>query len=71
MEIQGKINSAICCANVIEDEAVLQIRRICDYPFSDDSKIRIMPNVHYNIIAKKGDKNHVRSNSRRYSRKSF
>ena len=46
MEIQGKVNSAICYASVIEDEAALQIRRMCDYPFSAGSKIRIMPDVH-------------------------
>ena len=46
MEIQGKVNSAICYTSVIDDEAVLQIRRMCDYPFSVGSKIRIMPDVH-------------------------
>ena len=46
MEIQGKVNSAVCYASVIEDEAALQIHRMCDYPFSANSKIRIMPDVH-------------------------
>lgn len=46
MEIKGKINTAICYANVIEDEAIEQIRRMCDYPFTDGSQIRIMPDVH-------------------------
>ena len=46
IEIQGKINTAVCYANVIEDEAVEQIRRMCDYPFAEGSKIRIMPDVH-------------------------
>ena len=41
MEIRGKINSAICYASVIEDEAALQIRRMCDYSFSVGSKIRL------------------------------
>ena len=45
-EIKGKANTAICYTNVIEDEAVEQIRRMCDYPFSEGSKIRIMPDVH-------------------------
>lgn len=31
MEIKGKVNTAICYARVIEDEAVEQIRRMCDY----------------------------------------
>ena len=46
MEIKGKVNTAICYANIVEDEAVEQIRRMCDYPFTEGSKIRIMPDVH-------------------------
>lgn len=45
-EIQGKINSAICYAKIIEDEAIEQIRRMCDYELTKDSNIRIMPDVH-------------------------
>ena len=32
-EIKGKINTAICYAKVVEDEAIEQIRRMCDYEF--------------------------------------
>ncbi len=46
MEIKGKVNTAVCFAKVIEDEAVEQIRRMCDYDFTQGSKIRIMPDVH-------------------------
>ena len=46
MEIRGKVNTAISFAKVIEDEAVEQIRRMCDYEFTAGSKIRIMPDVH-------------------------
>ena len=46
MEIKGKVNTAICYAKVIEDGAVEQIRRMCDYPFTEGSRIRIMPDVH-------------------------
>lgn len=46
LEIKGKINSAICYANIIEDSAIEQIRRMCDYEFTENSKIRIMPDVH-------------------------
>lgn len=46
LEIKGKINTAICYAAVIEDEAIEQIRRMCDYPFTEGSKIRIMLDVH-------------------------
>ena len=46
MEIKGKVNTAVCFAKVIEDEAVEQIRRMCDYEFTAGSRIRIMPDVH-------------------------
>lgn len=46
LEIQGKVNAAICYATVIEDEAIEQIRRMCDYEMTENSKIRIMPDVH-------------------------
>lgn len=46
-EIKGKVNTAICYASVVEDEAIEQIRRMCDYPMSEGSQIRIMPDVHY------------------------
>ena len=46
MEIKGKVNTALCFAKVIEDEAVEQIRQMCDYAFTEGSRIRIMPDVH-------------------------
>lgn len=46
IEIKGKVNTAICYAKVVEDEAIEQIRRMCDYDFTENSKIRIMPDVH-------------------------
>ncbi len=46
LEIRGKVNTAICYARVIEDEAIEQIRRMCDYPMTEGSRIRIMPDVH-------------------------
>ncbi len=46
MEIKGKVNTAICYARVVEDEAIEQIRRMCDYPMTKGSRIRIMPDVH-------------------------
>lgn len=45
-EIKGKVNTAFCYAKVVEDEAVEQIRRMCDYEFTEDSHIAIMPDVH-------------------------
>ena len=46
IEIKGKVNTAICYAKVVEDEAIEQIRRMCDYEMTRGSKIRIMPDVH-------------------------
>ena len=46
MEIKGKVNTAVCYANVIEEEAIEQIRRMCDHDFTAGSRIRIMPDVH-------------------------
>ncbi len=46
LEIKGKVNTALCFATVVEDEAVEQISRMCDYEFTEGSKIRIMPDVH-------------------------
>jgi len=46
IEIRGKVNTAICYARVVEDEAIEQIRRMCDYIITEGSRIRIMPDVH-------------------------
>lgn len=46
LEIKGKINTAICYAKVVEQDAIEQIRRMCDYEFTKGSTIRIMPDVH-------------------------
>ncbi|MCR4946064.1 MAG: RtcB family protein, partial [Lachnospiraceae bacterium] len=46
LEIKGKVNTAICYATIIEEGAVEQIRRMCDYALTEGSKIRIMPDVH-------------------------
>lgn len=46
LEIKGKYNTAKVYATVIEQEAVEQIKRMCDYPFTKGSTIRIMPDVH-------------------------
>ena len=46
LEIRGRMNTAICYAKVIEQEAVEQIRRMCDHEFTQGSRIRIMPDVH-------------------------
>lgn len=46
MTITGKFNSATVYADSIEEEAVEQIKGLCDCDFYKDSKIRIMPDAH-------------------------
>lgn len=45
-EIKGRINTAVCYARVVEEGAIEQIRRMCDYELTEGSRIRIMPDVH-------------------------
>lgn len=45
-EIKGKIGTATCYAAVVEDAAIEQIRRMCDYSITEGSRVRIMPDVH-------------------------
>lgn len=45
-EIQGKMNTAVCYAKDVEDGAIEQIRRMCDYELTKNCRIRIMPDVH-------------------------
>ena len=35
LEIKGKLNTAICYVKVVEDEAIEQIRRMCDYELTE------------------------------------
>ncbi len=46
LEIKGRVNTAVCYANIIEEGAIEQIRRMCDYALTEGSRIRIMPDVH-------------------------
>ncbi len=45
-EIKGKFATAISYAKVIDEKARDQIARMCDYDFTQGSRIRIMPDVH-------------------------
>ena len=49
MEIQGKMNTAICYAKVIDEGAKEQIRRMCDYALTEGCRVRIMPDVHAGV----------------------
>ncbi|MDO4939508.1 MAG: RtcB family protein [Lachnospiraceae bacterium] len=46
IEIKGKVNTAICYAKGVEQVAIDQIKTMCDYEFTEGSKVRIMPDVH-------------------------
>ena len=45
-EIKGRVNTAVCYARTVEEQAIEQIRRMCDYALTEGSRIRIMPDVH-------------------------
>lgn len=45
-EIHGNISTAVCFAKVVEEEAIEQIQRMCSYALTENSSIRIMPDVH-------------------------
>ena len=49
LEIKGKHATALCYASIVEDEAIEQIRRMCDQEFAAGSRIRIMPDVHAGV----------------------
>lgn len=46
LEIRGKKNNAICFASQIDEKALEQIKRMCNYDLTLGSQIRIMPDVH-------------------------
>lgn len=46
LEIKGKYNIAKVFTDTIEESAITQIRELCDMPYIEGLKIRIMPDVH-------------------------
>ncbi len=46
IEIKGKYNTAKVFTNNLEDKAAGQIQELCDQNFTQDSRIRIMPDTH-------------------------
>ena len=46
MEIKGKYTNATIHTQMIEEEAIEQIKALCDQPFAEGSRIEIMPDVH-------------------------
>ena len=45
-DIEGTRATAKCYATEIEDAAIEQIRTMCDQPFAEGARIRIMPDAH-------------------------
>ena len=45
-ELKGSCATALCYANIVEQEAISQILRMCNHEFTAGSRIRIMPDVH-------------------------
>ena len=46
IEIKGKHNTAKVYTDNVEEEAVTQIKEMCDMEYLEHCKIRIMPDVH-------------------------
>lgn len=44
--ISGKYANAIIYSNMVENSALGQIQTLCDQPFVEGSKIRMMPDIH-------------------------
>lgn len=44
--VTGKYNTAKVFTDVVEEEALTQIKTLCDQPFTQGAQIRIMPDVH-------------------------
>lgn len=46
LEIKGKYNTAKVFTDTIEESAIEQIHQLCNMPYTEGLKIRIMPDVH-------------------------
>lgn len=47
LEIKGKYSTAVCYAETVEQEAIEQIKTMCDQEFTSGSQVRMMPDVHW------------------------
>ena len=45
-QLQGKYTNAIVYTDLVEQEALDQIKLLCDQPIAAGSRVRIMPDVH-------------------------
>ena len=44
--VNGKYNSALIYTDVVDDTSIEQVQLLCDQPFTEGSKIRMMPDIH-------------------------
>lgn len=49
IKVQGKYSEAKIFTDNIEEEAINQLRKLCDLPFTDGCKVRIMPDTHLGV----------------------
>ena len=47
LEMKGRVSTALCYARTIDEDAVEQIRRLCDQEFTRGSRIHMMPDAHW------------------------
>ncbi len=43
IKITGRVNTAVCYAKIVEEEAIEQIRRMCDYIVTEGSRMMCIP----------------------------
>lgn len=46
IKVKGKKSESLIYTDMVESEAIEQVRRLCDYDFTEGSNIRVMPDVH-------------------------
>lgn len=45
-EVKGKYNTAKIFTDVVDEKSIKQVKLLCDQPFVEGSKIRMMPDIH-------------------------
>lgn len=45
-EVKGKYNTAKIFTDVVDEKSIEQVKLLCDQPFVEGSKIRMMPDIH-------------------------
>ena len=45
-EIEGKYSKALIYTNVVDEKSIEQVQLLCDQPFTEGARIRMMPDIH-------------------------